>query len=348
MIEPYTDEAVSSWVRRMELRGLLPPGFNEAPSDDLAPSPRLIAAAQNLEEGAGLVLERSGLHRHWRHADVDDLMERSDHWQGKACRECLEEDARRGRDQYLRREWLFVWRTTCSSHGLPLHAITSSVLAPVIVAGERTRRVKLLREVDLRSDPFLKPGRATPWHSRKVPPAYVTVFEEACMAALGGAPLDHFWCCGSRWTKARTTFLDLADLLLSPGKSDQEQPVRMLPNGIETPFWGNLRFGVKAMRSLSPAWQSSCMHALATVLADPTRFELVVEDAFFGGYLGGRASARRQTGPLGRLALKDPLAIVLASAADPDLHRFLEGAARWPSPFLLRARTAAAIALTLT
>ena len=99
MIEPYTDEAVSSWVRRMELRGLLPPGFNEAPSDDLAPSPQLIAAARNLGEGAGLVLERSGLHRHWRHADVDDLMERSDYWQGKACRECLEEDARQGRDQ---------------------------------------------------------------------------------------------------------------------------------------------------------------------------------------------------------------------------------------------------------
>lgn len=168
------------------------------------------------------------------------------------------------------------------------------------------------------------------------------------MAALGGAPLDHFWCCGPRWTKARTTFLDLADLLLSPGKSDQEQPVRMLPNGIETPFWGNLRFGLKAMRSLSPAWQSSCMHALATVLADPSRFELVVEHSFFGGYLGGRASARRQIGPLGQLALKDPLAIVFASAADSDLHRFLEGAARWPSPFLLRARTAAAIALTLT
>ena len=60
MIEPYTDEAVSSWVRRMELRGLLPPGFNEAPSDDLAPSPQLIAAARNLRDAVvGIVLRRA-------------------------------------------------------------------------------------------------------------------------------------------------------------------------------------------------------------------------------------------------------------------------------------------------
>jgi hypothetical protein len=348
MIVPYRDEAVSSWVRRMELRGRMQVSLDPiSPEEDLKPSRRLIAAARSVEEGAGRVLATCGLNLEWPAAYIDDLMDLSDGRCGKACRACLEEDAAAGRDQYFRREWLFIWRVTCRHHGLMLQDITACVLAPVFVDSNKTSRIKLLRDVDLQNDPFLRPSRSSTWRSRKGPPLHAIAFENACMEALGGAPFENLWCCGSTWSEVQPVLLELADLLVAPGKDGPQRAISNLPDEIKIPFVQTNRFASKAMTRLSAVWQAACMHALATTLVDPSRFELVLEHQFYDAFLFGRNGKRLQADALGQLALKDPLAIIFASVADSDLQRFMINAEHWPGPFLQRARTAESIALCL-
>ncbi len=211
----------------------------------------------------------------------------------------------------------------------------------------KTSRIKLLRDVDLQNDPFLRPSRSSTWRSRKGVPLHAIAFENACMDALGGAPLDNLWCCGSTWSEVQPVLLELADLLVAPGRDGPQRAIYNLPDEIKIPFVHTNRFASKAMTQLSAVWQAICMHALATTLIDPSRFELVLERHFYDAFLFGRSGTQLQADPLGQLALKDPLAIIFASVSDSDLRRFMMNAEQWPGPFLQRARTAATIALCL-
>jgi hypothetical protein len=144
------------------------------------------------------------LERRWPLLAADDLdrpAEGSDRL-GKACEFCLAEDSAEGRDHYLRQDWRLAWRMSCRRHGSPLVDVETFDLVPVVIDGQRERRVRLLRDFEKTVDRFLRRARGGGFN-RQIIPAAALCLEADIDAALDGRRLPALWCLGSDWPRAR-------------------------------------------------------------------------------------------------------------------------------------------------
>jgi hypothetical protein len=132
---PYSDEAVSSWLIRASARGLIELGEGGcSPAIDLDAAPNALHQVNRLPDAGALVesLAAQSIRRRWPAADVRDLDESDPSYRAlaKVCEACLAEDAANGRDHYVRQEWRFSWRVSCSRHRVALVDVERAELAP--------------------------------------------------------------------------------------------------------------------------------------------------------------------------------------------------------------------------
>lgn len=353
---PYPDEAVSSWIIRASVRGLFE--FEEvrcSPEADLDAAPDTLRQVGRLPDAAALLesLAAQGIRRRWPAADPRDLDELDPNRRAlaKVCEACLAEDAVQGRDHYLRQEWRFSWRVSCSRHRTPLVDVETAELAPVRIDGVPGWRVRLLRDYDQRMDPFLARTGRGGGGRRVIMPAPLLCLEADIMASLAGKGFPCIWSCGHDWSRARGALRDLADLLLTPAKGSRERLIHRIHADEAMPQTHAREFSGGALNALAAVWQRRVVGALATLLLDPEHYEHARDGQHLKAHselVYGTSGSRKLHGPLGRLASQDFLCVMLSGADVPTLKTIERQLERWPSDLRRRIRNAAAVALYRT
>ncbi|MCC4292792.1 TniQ family protein [Brevundimonas aurantiaca] len=350
-LKPYPDEAPGSVLMRWAARGRVARALGPiALQDDLQTQQAALMALR--QAGASdEVLELTdalALERRWPLLAADDLdrpAEGSDRL-GKACEFCLAEDSAEGRDHYLRQDWRLAWRMSCRRHGSPLVDVETFDLVPVVIDGQRERRVRLLRDFEKTVDRFLRRARGGGFN-RQIIPAAALCLEADIDAALDGRRLPALWCLGSDWPRARRSLIGLADLLLSPSRTGRERLIHYVADEDLIPYSHTQFFTTGGFPVLGSLWQRRILESCARLLIDPDRYEHLDQgrrytphaDLLWGG------GAVRAHGALGRMASADMLSTILAYARVEQIERLETNLPGMAKPLANRIRNAAAVAL---
>lgn len=277
--------------------------------------------------------------------DLDRPAEESDRL-GKACEFCLAEDSAEGRDHYLRQDWRLAWRISCRRHGSPLIDVVTFDLVPVLIDGQRKRRVRLLRDFEKTVDRFLRRPRGGGF-SRQIIPAVALCLEADIDVALKGRRLPGLWCLGSDWSRARTSIIALVDLLLSRSRTGRRQLIHYVADEGSMPHSHTQFFATGRFPVLSSLWQRRILESCARLLIDPNRYEQLDQGRRYTPHadlLWGRG-VMRAYGALGRMASADALSTILAYAEDEQIERIEASLPIVVKPLAARIRNAAAVAL---
>jgi hypothetical protein len=353
IIPPYPDEAVSSWLIRASARCLIELEQGGCPpATDLDGAPDALPRLDHFPEAEALLkdLAAQAIRRRWPAAEPRDLDEFDPATRSlaKVCEACLADDVACGRDHYVRQEWRFSWRVSCSRHRTPLIDVEKAELAPVIIDGSPEWRVRLLRDYDLVMDPFLSRTDRGGGGSKMTLPAPLLSLESDIMASLTGRPFPCIWSCGCDWSRARTALFDLTDILLTRSKDNGERLIHRILVDERTPHTHIFQFSEKALNGLQASWQRLVISALATLLLDPERYDHAVDGQPWQAHaqlIRGAWAALRLRRTLGRLASQDWLCVIMAGADGPTLKTIEARLDQWPRDLRRRTKSAAAVAL---
>lgn len=357
---PYSDEAVSSWLERIAARygarsgdlarylqlKIVDPD-QELAEDDLA----ILAGATNIEIGRL---------RDWnRGARTDDLephdllaLDIETAQRGTVCPRCLDEDSQEGRDHYIRRRWITVWRVSCPTHGCQLRDFEAIHLDVEYRLAKRRVRFSSLFEEALRP---LRGRRLHPLRvvGKNLPPAHLVAMESFLADGRAITAADaHVWTGPATPKDIRKVARDVARLLLSRSRFgpfvlhcfQHPDDIRLAPGSLITP-------GPEALPALQIDRRVAVLAAVAAVVIRPDRFQLSALQGqgrkhFFEAH-GILAKSLNAAPTLARLAQQDPLSLILSIASTKEAERLAKCAVHWPKAMRARFGRAAPVALAL-
>ncbi|MFN6980954.1 MAG: transposase family protein [Brevundimonas sp.] len=234
----------------------------------------------------------------------------------------------------------------CRRHGSPLVDVETFDLVPVVIDGQRERRVRLLRNFEKTVDRFLRRARGGGFN-RQIIPAAALCLEADIDAALDGRRLPALWCLGADWPRARRSLIGLADLLLSPSRTGHGRLIHYVADEGPMPQSHTQFFTTGGFPVLGSLWQRRILESCARLLIDPDRYEHLDQGRRYTPHadlLGGGGTVRAH-GALGRMASADTLSTILAYARVEQIERLEANLPGMAKPLANRIRNAAAVAL---
>lgn len=353
---PYDDEAMSSWIARTALRyGARPTelleyvGLGSIDVDDRLEPMQI----RRLAELTGAPRRKlNAIHERQRACirQSRDLLrpDPETDLRGTICPVCIETDAAEGRDQYVRAEWLSVWRISCTAHRCQLRDFELIEVDDGVAAGRSTRWVSRFENTvqPVRSRSY-KPIRSA---SAAAPDAHLLALEQLLSGEDGCEGEGQPWSIRGPPEHLQDVVWSLVDALCSRPEGGghvvdyfrDNDDSRRLFGGLFTP-------GLDVLPALQANHRAIALAAAAAILLDPARFQLRAHHGWGQAYMfslldlpAGRLRRLRQ---MAKLASKDPLCVVFGAARTPVAEFLAEAAQSWTEPLRTRAAYAAAFAL---
>lgn len=353
---PFDDEALSSWLARTALRyGASPAELHDYIGlGSLDPDgSRAAAAVALLSEAANVAPEQLNAiveyQRRFIRRPRDLLhMDPETGLRGTVCPLCLEEDVAEGRDQYVRAEWVSVWRISCRAHGCQLRDFEFVGLDEGAQAKGRTRWIGRFEEavqpIRTRTHRPLRTAGAD------APDAHLLALERLLSGLDTARHSGEPWTISASLDQLQNTVWSLVDALCSRPEGGGHvvdyfrdgEDYRRMYGGLFTP-------GLNVLPALQANHRAIVLSATAAILLDPRRFQLRAHHAWGEAYIFNLldlpAERMKRLSSVSKLAAKDPLYIVFGACSTPIAEYLSEAAQKWEEPLRARAAQAAAFAL---
>lgn len=353
---PYDDEAMSSWIARTALRyGARPTelldyvGLGSIDVDDRLEPPHIMRLAEvtgaHLRQLTAIDERQRSCIRKPR-----DLVRTDPETglRGTICPACIETDVAEGRDQYVRAEWLSVWRISCPAHRCQLRDFELIEMDDGVAAGRSTRWVSCFENA-------VRPVRSRSYRPIRNPSAAAL---DAHLLALDQLLSGEDGCDGEcqPWSirgpreHLQDVVWSLVDALCSRPEGGghvvdyfrDSDDRRRINGGLFTP-------GFDILPALQANHRAIALAAAAAILLDPAQFQLRAHHGWGHAYMFSLldlpAERLRRLRQLAKLATKDPLCLVFGIARTPVAETLAEAAQSWAEPLRTRAASAASFAL---